>query len=229
MEGGGGDMQSAVASYKSVLQNAGLSTHHPLNINEYATHNEQYPSAGAWWISQLERVNAIGLRGNWLSAGALHDFMAGLLGKPNAGTTSYDPKAGGYWPAAEFQVYKYYNMNMTGYRVATETTADKMGDVYAVVGDDRVRLLVGARIVTGTWTINVSRLSRIGLPTSGEINLHTYRFDAATNQFQRFDSPSDLGVSRHAYSNNEINISVNSTDPLVGFAFEFSRKAGVTV
>jgi len=150
MESGGGDMQSSVATYKNILTNAKLATDHLVNIKEYAVYNKQVPSGGAWWISQLERVNAINLRGNWLSTRSLHDFMAGLLGKPNAGTRSYSSTAGGYWPAAEFNVYRYYNKNMTGNRIATDPTQDLQGEVYAVVDSDRVRLLVSTRVPTGT-------------------------------------------------------------------------------
>jgi hypothetical protein len=66
----------------------------PLNVDEYATYAEQVPAGTAWWISQLERVNAIGLRGNWLSTTQLHDFMASLLGK----TVLTNPTGTGYFP-----------------------------------------------------------------------------------------------------------------------------------
>lgn len=229
MEGGGGDMQSSVATYKSILAKYGLVTDKVININEYATFSEQVPSGAAWWISQLERVNAIGLRGNWLSKGALHDFMAGLLGKPNAGTSSYSATAGGYWPAAEFQVMKYYATNMTGYRVQTDSTADTNGDVYAVVDTDRVRLLVGARVATGTWNINLTDLTALGLPASGTLNIHTYRFDGSSNHFQEYDSSIDLGVYGHPYSNNQVTFPIRSTESYTALAFEFSRTAGRTI
>lgn len=230
MEGGGGDMQSSVARYKTILSNAKLATDHVININEYAVFSEQVPSGGAWWISQLERVNAIGLRGNWLSTGALHDFLAGLLGKPNAGTSSYSPTAGGYYPAAEFQVYKYYNKNMTGYRVATEPTADKNGDIYSVVGEDRVRLLVGARVATGTWEIKISSLSSVGLPPNGTLNIHTYRFDGSSaNHFQEVSQATDLGNYGHTYSGNSVTFPIYSTETTTGLAFEFSRTDGGTI
>jgi hypothetical protein len=229
MEGGSGDMQSSVATYKTILTNAKLATDHVVNINEYAISNEQVPSGGAWWISQLERVNAIGLRGNWLSTGALHDFMAGLLGKPNAGTSSYSSTAGGYWPAAEFNVYKYYYNNMTGYRAATDPTSDLHGEVYAVVDSDRVRLLVGDRVATGTWYINLSSLSSIGLPASGTLNIHTYRFDGSSNHFQEFDYPTDLGVVGHSYSGDQVSFPIYSTETYSALAFEFSRTGGATI
>lgn len=229
MEGGGGDMQSSMATYKSILATYGLATDKVVNINEFAVYSEQVPSGGAWWISQLERVNAIGLRGNWLSKGELHDFMAGLLGKPNAGTSSYSATADGYWPAAEFQVWKYYATNMTGYRVQTDPTADKNGEVYAVVDTDRVRLLVGARVATGTWNINLTDLTALGLPASGTLNIHTYRFDGSSNHFQKYDSSIDLGVYGHPYSNNQVTFPIMSTESYTALAFEFSRTVGGTI
>ncbi|KAF8847539.1 glycoside hydrolase [Acephala macrosclerotiorum] len=223
MESGGGDMQSSVATYQSILANVGLPTNAQVNINEYGVFDEQVPSGGAWWISQLERVNAIGLRGNWLGGSSLHDFMAGLVGKPDAGTVNYNATGGGYWPAAEFQVYKYYAQNMTGYRVATDATSNLNGEVYAVVGSDRVRLLAGARIATGDWAIQLSNLSALGLPTSGTLNIHTYRFEGnATNHFQEYDQPTDLGVVGHQYSGDTVTFPIWSTEPTTSLAFEFS-------
>jgi hypothetical protein len=221
MEGGGGDMQSTTAAHAALLNTYGLAPKQ-VNINEYATSSEQVPSGGAWWIAQLERVNAIGLRGNWLSSGALHDFMAGLLGKPNAGTSAYNAKAGGYWPAAEFQVYKYY-AQMTGYRVATLPTADKHGDVYAVVGSDTVRLLVGSRLNTGSWNIRIDNLESVGLPTSGTLTIQTWGFQGnANNHFAEYDTPTNLGIVGHTYSGGSLTFAVNQADTTTGYAFEFS-------
>ncbi|KAG5751090.1 hypothetical protein H9Q69_007189 [Fusarium xylarioides] len=81
-----------------------------VNINEYAVFSQQVATGVAWWISRLERYNYIGLRGNWLSTCGLHDFMASLLGKSDVNSCT----AGGYVPNGEYQVYKYYNLNMTG-------------------------------------------------------------------------------------------------------------------
>jgi hypothetical protein len=80
MEGGGGDMEGAYGALTSMLKTYKLPVK-PLNIDEYGTFPEQVPCGSAWWISQLERVNAHGLRGNWLSGLQLHDFMASLLSK----------------------------------------------------------------------------------------------------------------------------------------------------
>lgn len=103
MEGGGGDMLSSQGGLVSLLRQYNLPMK-PININEYAVYNEQVPAGSAWWIAQLERINARGLRGNWLSGYQLHDFAASLLGKPNAESSSYSATGGGYYPNGDYQV-----------------------------------------------------------------------------------------------------------------------------
>ncbi|KAL1874420.1 hypothetical protein VTK73DRAFT_297 [Phialemonium thermophilum] len=220
MEGGGGDMQSSVAAYKSILQSNGLATNHVVNINEYGVWAEQVPSGSAWWIAQLERVNAFGLRGNWLSGEALHDFLAGLVGKPNA-VSGYNYTAGGYWPTPAWQVYKYYSRNMTGTRVQTSPTADLRGEVYAVVGTNTVRLLVGSRAATGTFNVQLENLSAVGLPESGTLNVHTWGFPSTDDHYARLDGPTDLGLYGHPYSGNSLSFPIYQTDVYTAYAFEF--------
>jgi len=99
-------MQSAYGALVNLLHTYGL-PNRPLDIDEYATYNEEVPAGSAWWISQLERVNAVGLRGNWLSGGKLHDFLASMVSKPHAADSGYSSTAGGYFPSGDFQVYKY--------------------------------------------------------------------------------------------------------------------------
>jgi len=215
-------MVSATATYKGILSTYGLSTTKQININEYATYDEQVPCGAAWWISQLERVNALGLRGNWLSGTQLHDFMAGLLGKPNAGTSSYSATAAGYWPAPEFNVYKYYNQNMTGHRVSVTPTPDTNGDLFAVVGSDKVRLLVGARITTGTWGIQLNSLTSLGLPSSGTLTIQTWGFPGNSDHFTEVDAPTNLGLYDHPYTGGAVQFPVYQTDALTAYAFEFA-------
>lgn len=120
-------------NYDALLAKYSATREGLVNINEYGHPDEQNPSGSAWWIAQLERANIFGCRANWASAYTLHDFMAQLLGKPGAGTDDYDPKATGYYPNGEYQVYKYYASSMVGDRIKTETTMDTNGDVYATV------------------------------------------------------------------------------------------------
>jgi hypothetical protein len=99
MEGGGGDMESSYGGLVATQKKYGLPSR-LVNINEYAMFSEQVPAGSAWWISQLERVNAHGLRGNWLGGSNLHDYMASLLGRTGSNS--------GYYPNGDYQVYKYY-------------------------------------------------------------------------------------------------------------------------
>jgi hypothetical protein len=74
------NMANSMASFHALLSKFDIPTESlDVNINEYAVYGEQVPSGGAWWIAGLERENAHGLRGNWAMAGALHDFLAGML------------------------------------------------------------------------------------------------------------------------------------------------------
>jgi hypothetical protein len=220
MEGGGGDMESAYGALVGLLETYKLPIK-PLNIDEYGTFPEQVPCGSAWWIAQLERVNAQGLRGNWLSGWSLHDFMGSLLSKPNAGTSSYSETATGYFPNGDYQVYKYYNLNMTGHRVGSSPSADLKLDTYTTVGSDSVRILTGVRITTGTWQITVNDLSAVGLAESGSLNIHTWGFPDTGGHYAEVDVPNDLGWYEHTYSGNSVTFPIYQTDALTAWAFEF--------
>lgn len=138
-------------------------------IDEYGTSAEEVPGGSAWWISRLERYNMYGLRGNWASGAQLHDFLAGLLGKTDVTSTT----GTGYYAnggkalfsstvlasfslfsqldcfCSDWNVYQYYATQMTGYRVATTGSTDRLMDCYAVVGSGIVRILVGGRQIIG--------------------------------------------------------------------------------
>jgi hypothetical protein len=220
MEGGGGDMESAYGALAGLLDTYNLPIQ-PINIDEYGTFPEQVPCGSAWWISQLERVNAQGLRGNWLSGWSLHDFLASLLSKPNAGTSSYSETATGYFPNGDYQVYKYYNLNMTGYRVGSSPSADLKLDTYTTVGSDMVRILTGVRITVGTWQITVNDLSAVGLAESGSLNIHTWGFPDTGGHYAEVDALDDLGWVEHTYSGNSVTFPIYQTDAITAWAFEF--------
>ncbi|KAF5710724.1 hypothetical protein FMUND_9368 [Fusarium mundagurra] len=191
----GGDeavtMASSMASFHDLLSKHGipLEKAKDVNINEYAVYGEQVPSAGAWWIAGLERENAHGLRGNWAIAGAFHDFMAGLLSKPNSSDDSYAIEGEGYWPTAEFQVYKYYASSMNGQRLQTSASSDGLLDVYATAEADVVRILAGTRSRPGNWSVDV-----IGLKDDTRIKVKPLAFRVVDgDRFRRVDGPHDLG------------------------------------
>ncbi|EKD13577.1 uncharacterized protein L3040_007220 [Drepanopeziza brunnea f. sp. 'multigermtubi'] len=219
MEGGGGDMISANKALQSMLKTYDLPSK-PLNIDEYATFDEQCPAGSSWWISQLERVDAIGLRGNWLSGNQLHDFLASLVSKPDA-TSNYSPTSAGYFPNGDFQVYKYYSQKMTGHRVGSQPSADLKLDTYATVGTDMVRVLTGVRISKGTWQITIKNLSAVGLPASGSLNIHTWGFPFTGGHFGQVNAPDDLGWYAHDYTGDSVTFPVYQTDTSTAYAFEF--------
>ncbi|KAJ5389201.1 uncharacterized protein N7496_000269 [Penicillium cataractarum] len=212
MEGGGGDLLSAQAGLNYWRSTYNLPSK-LININEYGVYDEQVPAGSAWWIGQLERINARGLRGNWLSGTNLHDYMASLLGK--SGST--------YYPNGDYQVYKYYYQNMTGYRVGTLPSSDLKLEAYATVGSDYARVLVGVRVATGTWELELNSLSSLGLPTSGTLNVHTWGFPVASDvHYGEVDAPTDLGWYGHAYSGDTVTFPVYQTDEVTAYVFEFA-------
>ncbi|KAH8589871.1 glycoside hydrolase superfamily [Bisporella sp. PMI_857] len=215
-----GDLAESIAAFQSFLQPAGINYNGPFMINEYGSVNQQpRPANVAWSIAQIERHDALGLRANWRGGYELHDYMANLLGKPHT-YPDVIPDEAGYWPTSSYQVYKYYNLNMTGHRVKSSMTDDGLGDVYATVGSDKVRILSGVRTGTGEWAVGVRCLSCVGLPTSGNISVHTYSFNAG-GLYERFDAPQDLGVYVHSYDSDDLWIIIGQNDEWVSYAFEF--------
>ncbi|KAF2481040.1 glycoside hydrolase superfamily [Neohortaea acidophila] len=223
-ETNGDQVDRDVAAQHALESSMGL-PNNPININEYGTLQEQQPAATAWYISQLERVGVRGLRGNWASSYSLHDYFAGLLGKPGANTDEdlQEGEATGYWPNSEWLVYQYYNLNMTGERLSTTASGDGSWDVYATYdkSSGRVKMLCGARLTSGTFYITVENLSSLGLPTSGTIDILTYHFDWSNNQFEDNPSPDNQGYYGHSYSGNSLTFYIGATETLA-YAFEFS-------
>jgi hypothetical protein len=211
------DLQYTNASLTALLNTYGL-PQRQININEYAASGEQVPAGAAWWISRLERYDAIGLRGNWLGGTTLHDLMANLLTKT---ANPYSYTATDYVAAPEYYVYKYYHQNMTGVRANTTGTTDRWMDVYSTIGSDKVRILCGVRVETGTWEITVNNLSAVGLPTSGTLNIQTWGFSGA-NVWAIVGGPSNEGIAAHAYSGNSVTFPIHQTDTHTAWAFEFA-------
>ncbi|KAJ3536811.1 hypothetical protein NM208_g6564 [Fusarium decemcellulare] len=187
----------------------------PININEYAWLDEEQSPAGAvFYISQLERHNAHGLRANWASTGQLHDFLANLLVKNNAGD---------YSPTGEWHVYKYYSQEMKGNRVATSPSDDEFFEVFATRGNSAgsVKVLASIRPGAGkkTYNLSISGLSSLKIKGSN-VNIRTYRFDGPT-RFTAVGGPVDLGTYRHTIKNDQITFWVAADAITQAFAFEF--------
>jgi hypothetical protein len=212
-----GDVAVDVPRWADIRQQYNLPDRE-ININEYATFDQQVSAGAAWWISRLERYNLRGLRGNWLSGWQLRDFLASLLTK----TDTNDYTGTGYAGNGEYNVYKYYHQNMTGERATTTSTGDGTMDVFTTIGTDKVRVLTGVLNQQGTWYITISGLSGVGLSASGTLNIHTWGFDDA-GHFGAVAEPSDRGVYGHQYSGDSVTFPVFQTqqDEHTAWAFEF--------
>lgn len=217
------DLQTNNGTLAAMLTQAGLAQPKQVNINEYAVFDEQVASGAAWWISRLERYEAIGLRGNWLSGYELHDLLASLLSKPNANNAEYNYTSTGYYPVGEWQVYKYYYTNMTGVRAKTTGTSDRLMDAYATVDSKTVRILAGTRLETGTWYITISNLTSVGLPSSGSLDIHTWGF-VDKGHYGEVTGPTDRGYAWHNYSDDSVTFPVYQTseDNHTAWAFELT-------
>lgn len=214
------DLRNADTALTQMRQQYGLPAR-PVNVNEYAIPEEQVPSTSAWFLSRFDRYDTAGLRANWLSTCQLHDFMGNLVSKDGApGQSSCDGQ--GYFPNGEYQLYKYFNMNMTGYRAATEGSGDGLADAYTTIDSDTVRTLAGVRLSTGTWLLTINNLGSVGLPASGELPIQTWAF-TFDGLWSRVDAPQDRGVFTHTYSDDSVTfeIRVPQEDQPVAFAFEF--------
>ena len=99
-------------------------------------------------------------------------------------------------------------------------TDNGFGDAYATVGSDKVQILSGIRTGTGEWAVGDSCLSCISFPTSGNIAVHTYSFNAG-GLYERFDAPQDLGVYVHSYDGDDLWIIIGQNDEWISYAFVF--------
>ncbi|KAI5307917.1 hypothetical protein KEM55_007060, partial [Ascosphaera atra] len=220
------DLANNIPALQSLLKKYSLPTENlQININEYGVAKEQVPAGAAWWISRLER-------GNWLSKLALHDFLANLLGKPNAdkqgdgdgGANAYDPYGKDYWPVGEWQVYKYYTTNMTGERLETTGSNDMTFDVYSVIDDSTIKVLAGARLTEGKFSIQVNGVATaLGIATSkGSVSVKTLRF-GNNGTYGYVGAPETVGVSDVQYTNDMVELDVQQNDNSTAWAFEVSK------
>ncbi|KAF2729236.1 glycoside hydrolase [Polyplosphaeria fusca] len=185
----------------------------PIDINEYASKDEQNPACTAFYIAQLERNNMRGLRSNWGGGAALHDSMANLVFRASGGT-------GGYVPNGEWWLYKYY-AGMTGEKLATTGAKDRRFDVFATREEGVVKLIAGTRSVKAQYEVRISGLTALGLGKSGKVSVKTLRFDWSGDRGQ-VGGPVEVGVKDVAYENDEMTILVDPMANSTAYAYEFS-------
>lgn len=144
--------------------------------------------------------------------------MQGLLSKPDAGTDSYAVEGEGYWPSAEYQVYKYYASSMTGQRLQTKPSADTLLDVYATVNGDVVRILAGTRSRPGDWAIEIN--TSLG---DTSVKVRTLAFKTiGKDKFKKVDGPEYLGEREEVIKDGKLRLSMKHEDSSTAFAFEIT-------
>ncbi|KAK5988436.1 hypothetical protein PT974_12591 [Cladobotryum mycophilum] len=205
---GGDDITSSRGVFEQLLQKHGLPSR-PININEYGSPEEQVPASSAWLMARFERNNIHGLRSIWTGGDALHDFMTDLIGKSGDN---------GYFPAGEWQVYKYYGTDMTGNRIATAASSDGYFDLYATASD-RVRILGSAHTRTGSYIINVNGMADFGFNSHGTVHVQTKEFPYAGLR-GRVDGPIDHGISTISFEGNQLVIPVLLSVNTSAYAWE---------
>lgn len=222
MEQGHGNLTTSILTFKELLRQHDIPESGQVNINEYATWSEQVPSGAVWFISQLERENAIGLRGNWAMAGALHDLLAGLVSKPGAGTVQYSNTSTGYFPTAEYYIYKYYKSEMGGQRLKTMPTSEIDGEVYAVLGPEMLRVLAGTRNAKGKWRIVLKDGTSLGFEDRTTTTVKVLLFAAKDNHFESCNGPHELETRKVQWQDGELCLEIHQDNPAVAYAFEIA-------
>lgn len=101
-----------------------------------------------------------------------------------------------YIAAGEYQVYKYYYLNMTGTRLQTTGSGDRQLHVYTTHYHKTVKLMVEARFSQGLWYVRLDNLGAFGLPSAGNLTIQTWGFPGAT-VWTPVDAPTDLGKYAH--------------------------------
>lgn len=132
-------------------------------VNEYAEPKQQNPGQSAWFLARMERARVDGLRANWGSGSELHDNLAGLLARTEAG----------HVPLADWFTYRAYASQLGD--IAVSQPGDAV-DVFATTSTtrDRAQLLVGNHgQVTGRVRIDVAGLdaSSVAREDSARVSL----------------------------------------------------------
>ncbi|KAI8303587.1 hypothetical protein K4K61_006917 [Colletotrichum sp. SAR11_59] len=187
----------------------------PVSVNEYGAIDggDQTNSASAWYIGAFEREGVSGLRAHWgMGAANLHNGMAGLVNFSGSN----------YFRAAQWWVYNYYTHSMTGNRVATTSSGDRLFEVYATRSSSAnlVKILTGLKSSAGdrVYDVRVTGLSAVGI--SGTVKIRTLRFNHV-DWWLEGPAPTDLGIVTHTVTNDEVTFFVDPDNQYTAYAFEF--------
>ncbi|RAO73454.1 uncharacterized protein BHQ10_009466 [Talaromyces amestolkiae] len=213
---GSSDPDISNALFETLLATYGL-PFRPVNINEYATADEQTPSGYAFWISRLERYSYAGCLGLWHAP--LYDNFANLLTKYGNAT---DPTNINYTTAAGYPLYEYYVNSMTGLRANTISSGDALFDSFATIGTDgTVRVLAGSRAVTGNYTLQIQGLETVGYSASGTLNAEYYAYYGSDDIFDTYGAAPYLGTQSVPISDGVADLNVYIPDRHTGWRIEF--------
>lgn len=153
------DPVPGAASANSTLAAHGLTNTRPFQINEYAALSQQNPGGGAWFMGRLERAGADGLRGNWASGSALHDYEANLLTRNSSGQ---------YLPRGEWFMYRYYG-SQTGNIVNLVPGNGIDGLATKDNSAGNAKILLGSNGNTGNVTVNLTGLGTTSVVQNGQV------------------------------------------------------------
>jgi len=209
------DPQYTNSSLRTLLRQYSL-PERQVHVNEYAAQSEMVPGGYIWWISRLERYDFLGMLGNWLGGTQLHDLFGGLLTK-KSNPASY--AATDYAAAPGYPVYQYYNLNMTGLRTNTTGSTDRWLDAYATIGSDKVRILAGLKVHTGSYALAVQGLDAVGY-AGGSVPVSAYSFDGGSIRTIATGAAS-RGSTSYSITKNAITIPISQTTNSTGWVFEF--------
>lgn len=202
------NLRESKEQFETLLQENGL-PQRPININEYGALNddEQTPAGAVFYISQLERFGAQGLRANWASGPLLQDLLSNLVVNQD----------GTYKPTGEWHVYDYYVNKMQGSRLATSASADEVFEVYATRVDsyDTTKILASVRPIAGIkeYDITVTGLREAGL-TSDTVQVKTWVFEGPDRD-TAVDGPVDLGVAEHQIVDDKVRVSTSGSTGII--------------
>ncbi|MEY9836320.1 RICIN domain-containing protein [Streptacidiphilus sp. EB103A] len=212
-----GDPVTDASAANTLLSSYGLTNTRPYQINEYATASMQTPGGGGWFISRLERAGADGLRGNWASGTALHDYEAALLTKNSAGQ---------YLPKGEWFTYRFYGSqtgNIVNFIPGTNTDGFATKDNTA----GNAKILLGSNGNTGTVTVNLTGLNTTSVVSGGQVRAILQRLPYISGA--AMNGPVTVSDTNLTVSSNSASLTVPWTDSRDGYTITLLPPTNTTV
>ena len=210
-----GDPVADAGAMDSLLSSYGLTNHRPYQINEYARSVKQTPGGGAWYISRLERAGVDGLRGNWGSGTALHDYEANLLTKNSSGQ---------YLPRGEWFMYRYYG-SQTGNVVNLVPGAGTDGLATKDNTAKNAKILIGSNGNTGNVTVNLNRLDTTSVVENGQVRAVIQRLPNSNG----VAGPTTISDTNLTVSNNAASVTLPYTNATDGYTITLLPPSNTTI